>query len=216
MANQRIIDELVQKYQSEIDAFQGKKVVTTFYDIFRKVMTEHLQAAAATVAAAAATRSTSGATATAAATAAATATKGRGRVKRAAGGEGEKPKLDQWPKIWTSKEFGGSSYFKDLYEEIKAKTKETNHFKVLKLLRDEVERDDRWATYVRWVQENNEHAPKDAPSERKPPSERKKSPTSPPPAKSAVGGARPPVSGDKGGGGGSSSGGADAGGDGDL
>ena len=165
MTTAAIIDELAQKFQAEVESFQGRKVASTFYDAFRKTITEHIEKVAA--ASAAAPR---------AAGVAYTPTATKGRTKR--DGEGEEPKLDQWPKIWTSKRFGGSVYFKDLYAEIKALTKETNHFKLLKLVRDEVEKDDRWETYIKWVQDNNEHAPKDPPSARKPPSERKKSPTS--------------------------------------
>jgi hypothetical protein len=150
------VDRLVEQFEDLIGTHE-KKTVATFIEDFRQVVGDYLKKKAA---------ETKTATKT-------TATKE----------EGEK-KLDSWPRIWVSKKYGGRTSFPEDYERIKDEAeKEGNKltsFQILSHLRTLLEGEEgqkRWKEWYERVQEENDDAPRDPPSERQPKKETKKKPS---------------------------------------
>ena len=147
-----IIDGLIETFEAKLAKRSGKKTTATFLETCREVLTQHFAKAGK-------------------------ATKG----KAAKGKPDDEKKYDTWPRIWTSKPYGGKGYFDTDYDDIKENAGEKlTSFSILSKLRDRLEAEEdkkRWNEWVAWVQKENSNAPSDPPSDRQPKKETKKKPT---------------------------------------
>ena len=117
-----IVRQLVQQFETQLNAHEGRKTTEVFVETCQKVLTEHFKSGVKKKKSA--TGGTEGTT-----------------------GDNAEKRLDQWPKIWTSSQYGGKTRFEEDYQRIKRDSGEKNHFKILSLLRDELEKADggrRW------------------------------------------------------------------------
>jgi hypothetical protein len=158
------VDRLVEQFEALIGTHE-KKTVATFIEDFRQVVGDYLKEAARK---AATTK---------------TPTTKTTSTKRAPKEEGEK-KLDSWPRIWVSKKYGGRTSFPEDYERIKDEAEEEGNkltsFQILSQLRTLLEGEEgqkRWKEWYERVQQENDDAPRDPPSERQPKKETKKKPS---------------------------------------
>ena len=103
--------------------------------------------------------------------------------KSAAKKETSEKKLDTWPRIWVSKDYGGKKRFPEDYERIKDEAEKSGgkltSFQILSNLRSLLESEEgreRWQEWYEWVQQEHADAPSDPPSDRQPKKEVKKKP----------------------------------------
>ena len=97
--------------------------------------------------------------------------------------ESSEKKLDTWPRIWVSKDYGGKKRFPEDYERIKDEAEKSGgkltSFQILSNLRSLLESEEgreRWQEWYEWVQQEHADAPSDPPSDRQPKKEGKKKP----------------------------------------
>jgi hypothetical protein len=149
-----VIDKLVEQFESKISSREGKKTVQSFIDDCRSVLTEHCKELESK--------------------------KGKTTAKKVTKSDDEK-KLDTWNRIWVSKQYGGKTSFPKDYDRIKEEAEQSGgkmtSFQILSRLRTELEEEEdqtRWTEWYKKVQKDNDHAPKDPPTNRKPKEEKKK------------------------------------------